>query len=237
MIVIKGIHANYPENYLSTQKVYYEWLTNKKDEDGSTKAFDYKKDEEVLHRDLDGIFIVNGYVENSLPHEYGRYYWIKKQRKAGEVLWETRRMLADGEKLYRANFSCKMSQEAVKERESYWNKEGRDNAFFSADVPTTPTEEKFVLYQANFEGWTKKGKFTGRLGNVTKILGNRDEYEARIGKKKQKANLNVPDQGRKQEWKRCSERVKKWIRNSIGLKKTKTGKKKLKTKTLEGDSK
>ena len=37
---IKGIHANYPENFLCTQKVYFEWLTNKKDEGGGTKSFD-----------------------------------------------------------------------------------------------------------------------------------------------------------------------------------------------------
>ena len=181
---IKGIHADYPENFLSTQKVYFEWLTNKKDEDGGTKSFDFKKDEEVQHRDLEGNFIVDGYVENSLPHEYGRYYWVKKQRKAEEVLWESQRMLADGDKLYRANPSSKISQEAVQEREAYWKRGGQDNVLFCSQVPTTPTEDKFVLYQANFEGWMKKGKVTERLGVVEEKVNYQNVYAQRLIKEK-----------------------------------------------------
>ena len=116
----------------------------------------------VLHREIERTFVIEGHVENSLPHEYGRYYWIRKQRMNGSSLMETKKILGDGKKLYRKDPTGVLSKETVTSREDFWssNVTQGDNPYYRNEVPKTPEKQKVIVYREKFGEWTTRVQIT-----------------------------------------------------------------------------
>ena len=159
---------------------------------GGSFVFEYQVGEVVLHRDVNGEFVIDGYAENSLPHEYGKYYWIKKRNIVLGSIWESERMIVEGGTLYRSMPLDAFSQACLLQSEEFGKEEvmKTDTKFDGQPVPETKREEKFSIYKEQFNNWIRKGKALKRLGEVNNVAYNLIRMSL---SDEQILNTNLPD--------------------------------------------